>query len=64
MTARPSDRGWTLTLGLSALALVAALLAPRLTSAGAVEPEAPLESEADLCVRLGSYECCYAPVDP
>ena len=55
-------QGWKITFGLSALVVVAALLAPRL------KPESPPAQEpdmhADVCVRLGPYECCYDPDQP
>lgn len=59
MSARLPTEGWTLTLGLSALALVAALLAPRLFGSSA--PDADAEAAVAACVRLGPYECCYDP---
>ena len=50
-----NNRGWTLTLGLTLLALAAAALAPAL----AKQPAPVVQPEADVCVRLGPYECCY-----
>ncbi len=48
--------GWMLTLGLTVLALVAAVFAPQL--APWTPPSEP-DVSADVCVRLGPYECCY-----
>lgn len=55
-------QGWKITFGLSAIALVAALLAPRLQAAS--QPEAAAEAHVDACVRVGPYECCYDPKAP
>lgn len=55
-------QGWKITLGLSAIALLAALLAPRLQAA--TQPVAAAEAQIDACVRLGPYECCYDPEKP
>lgn len=52
--ARRND-GWKLTLGLSLLALAAAALVPRLQP----EPQPEPDISADVCLRLGPYECCY-----
>ncbi|MCA9572472.1 MAG: hypothetical protein KC656_31750 [Myxococcales bacterium] len=48
-----------LTLGLSVVALVAAALVPRLMPQKPVEPDI----SADVCLRLGPYECCYKEDD-
>lgn len=56
-------QGWKITLGLSALALLAALAAPRLKAATQPTVEDP-DMHADVCVRLGPYECCYDPDAP
>ncbi len=53
---RRKPEGWMITLGLCGAALLAALIAPQLQA----EPEEP-ELGADVCVRLGPYECCYDP---
>lgn len=48
------NNGWKLTLGLSLLAVAAAMVVPRL------QPPAPEpDISADVCLRLGPYECCY-----
>jgi len=54
---RSKPEGWMITLGLCGVALVAALLAPQLRA----DPPADPEMGADVCVRLGPYECCYDP---
>ncbi|MEZ4318482.1 MAG: hypothetical protein R3F61_13300 [Myxococcota bacterium] len=46
-----------ITLGLCGAALLAALVAPQLRRQAPAEPE----MGADVCVRLGPYECCYEP---
>jgi hypothetical protein len=46
-----------ITLGLCGAALLAALIAPQLQAEQPPEPELG----ADVCVRLGPYECCYDP---
>ncbi len=58
---RSETSGWKLTMGLSLLALVAAVIVPRLTP---VEPPADPGAEADVCLRLGPYECCYKEDEP
>lgn len=55
-------QGWKITLGLSALALLAALVAPRLQAATQTAGEP--DQHADVCLRLGPYECCYDPEAP
>jgi hypothetical protein len=54
---RPQTEGWMITLGLCGAALLAALIAPQLRADTVDEPE----MGADVCVRLGPYECCYDP---
>ncbi|MCB9671219.1 MAG: hypothetical protein H6734_17180 [Alphaproteobacteria bacterium] len=56
---RMRTEGWMLTLGLSVVALVAAALVPRLMPQKPVEPDI----SADVCLRLGPYECCYKEDD-
>ncbi len=46
-----------ITLGLCGVAILAAFAAPRLLPDRAEDPE----MGADVCVRLGPYECCYDP---
>ena len=53
---RGQPEGWMITLGLCGAALLAALIAPQLRS----QVEEP-EIGADVCLRLGPYECCYDP---
>lgn len=51
--------GWMVTLGLAVAAVVGAAIVPQLV------PEAPQEPDisADVCLRLGPYECCYKDED-
>ncbi|MCB9674007.1 MAG: hypothetical protein H6737_02765 [Alphaproteobacteria bacterium] len=57
---RRQTEGWMITLGLCGAALLAALVAPTLRS---YTTQAEPEMGADVCVRLGPYECCYDPDD-
>lgn len=52
-------QGWMLTFGLSVLAVVAAAVVPRLQP----EPVQTPDISADVCLRLGPYECCYTEED-
>jgi len=49
------------TLGLSGLALLAALFAPRLAGSSTTGVTHDASAEVAACVRLGPYECCYDP---
>lgn len=50
-------RGWTWTLGLSVLAVVAALIVRTAAPSGPPSDD-ELTAEADGCFRYGRLECC------
>lgn len=63
MSARIPNSGWTVSVGLAAIAILAAMLAPRLKPSPPAA-EARADAHAEVCVRLGPYECCYDPEAP
>lgn len=52
--------GWMMTFGLAVAAVLAAAVVPRL----APEPQPEPDISADVCLRLGPYECCYKDEEP
>jgi hypothetical protein len=50
-------RGWTFTLGLSVLAVIAATIASTVGS----PDEDGYSAEGDPCFRYGRFECCLRP---